>query len=219
MINILVVEDEHSIANLIKISLNAVGYNCEEVNDGEDAISAVESRKYDLILLDVMIPKLDGFSVLEYVKKMNIPVIFITALIDIDNKVKGLKLGAEDYITKPFDIKELLARVEVVLRRNNKITDIIKYRNIEVNLSSHVVTMNDKEIELTKKEFDILVLFLQNKNIALYRELIYERVWGEDFFGDTRTVDLHVARLKKKLDLEDEIKAVYKIGYRFEEKL
>lgn len=219
MIDILIVEDEHSIANLIKISLDAAGYNCYEVNDGASAISVVESKKYDLILLDVMIPEVDGFSVLEYVKQLGIPVIFITALSDIDNKVKGLKLGAEDYITKPFDIQELLARVEVVLRRTNKITDIINYRDIEINLSSHTVKKNNEFIELTKKEFDILVLFLQNKNIALYREVIYERVWGEDFFGDTRTVDLHIARLKKKLDLEEEIKTVYKIGYRFEGKI
>ncbi len=216
MINVLIVEDEEAIANLIKISLEGAGYLTNIAYDGEAAIDLVEEKQFDLILLDVMIPKVDGFSVLEYVHNQNIPVIFITALSDVNNKVKGLKMGAEDYITKPFALEELLARVEVVLRRNNKITDIIKYRNIEINTSSHIVTMDGAVIDLTKKEFDLLLLFMQNKNVALYREVIYERIWKEDFYSDTRTVDLHIARLKKKLNLEAEIKTVYKIGYRFE---
>ncbi len=166
-----------------------------------------------------MIPKLDGFAVLEYVKELNIPVIFITALSDINNKVNGLKLGADDYITKPFDIEELLVRVEVILRRNHKIGDIIRYRDLEINIDSHIVKKNGIDIDLTAKEFAVLLLFMRNKNVALYRSFIYERIWKDDFYDDTRTVDLHIARIKKRLDLEKEIKTVYKIGYRFEEQI
>lgn len=216
MIDILVVEDEDSIANLLKISVNQAGYLCHIANDGESALNLIKKCKFDLILLDVMIPKIDGFELMEYINELAIPTIFITAMNDTDNKVKGLKLGAEDYITKPFEIPELLARIEVILRRYHKTNDIIKFKDIEINVNSHIVKKNNELVELTKKEFDILLLFIKNKNVALYRETIYERVWNEDFMGDTRTVDLHVQRLRKKLDLDKEIQTVFKIGYRFE---
>lgn len=216
MISILIVEDDESIANLIKFSLEQVGYFTNIVNDGEEAINSVKNNNYDLILLDVMIPKIDGFEVLSYIKELNIPVIFITAVSDIKNKIKGLKLGAEDYITKPFDNQELLARVEVVLRRYNKTSDVIIFKDLEINISSHIVKKLGKVVNLTKKEFDLLLLFFQNKNVALYREVIYERIWKDEYYADTRTVDLHIQRLRKKLNLENEIKTVYKIGYRFE---
>ena len=216
MIDILIVEDEESISNLLKISLTQAGYTCHTTYDGETALERINQNKYDLILLDIMLPKIDGFEIMNYIKELKIPVIFITAVSNVDNKVKGLKLGAEDYITKPFDIQELLARVEVVLRRNNKTSDKIVYKNIEIDITSHTVKKDDKIVDLTKKEFDLLLLFLKNKNVALYREVIYERIWGDEFFGDTRTVDLHIQRIRKKLNLENEIKTVYKIGYRFE---
>lgn len=216
MIDILIVEDEESISNLIKISLTQAGYNCYTAYDGEIALEKIRKNKYDLILLDIMLPKIDGFEIMNYIKELKIPVIFITAISNIDNKVKGLKLGADDYITKPFDIQELLARVEVVLRRNNKTSNKIVYKNIEIDVTSHIVKKDKKIVDLTKKEFDLLLLFLRNKNVALYREVIYERIWGDEFFGDTRTVDLHIQRIRKKLNLDSEIKTVYKIGYRFE---
>lgn len=216
MIDILIVEDEESISNLIKISLTQAGYNCYTAYDGEIALEKIRKNKYDLILLDVMLPKIDGFEIMNYIKELRIPVIFITAVSNIDNKVKGLKLGADDYITKPFDIYELLARVEVVLRRNNKTSNKIVYKNIEIDVTSHIVKKDKKIVDLTKKEFDLLLLLLRNKNVALYREVIYERIWGDEFFGDTRTVDLHIQRIRKKLNLDSEIKTVYKIGYRFE---
>lgn len=217
MIDILIVEDEESISNLIKISLEQASYICSTAYDGEEALEKIKKNHYDLILLDIMLPKIDGFEIMNYIKELKIPVIFITAVSSIDNKVKGLKLGADDYITKPFDIQELLARVEVVLRRNNKTSDKITFKDIEIDITSHIVKRNGKVVDLTKKEFDLLLLFLRNKNVALYREVIYERIWGDEFLGDTRTVDLHIQRIRKKLNLENEIKTVYKIGYRFED--
>lgn len=217
MISILIVEDEEAIANLIKISLPSA-YTCKIANDGEMALDILNKYSFDLILLDVMIPKLSGFELMEYIKGMNIPVIFITAMNSVENKVKGLKLGADDYITKPFDTSELLARIEVVLRRNNKINMKITFKDIEIDKESHIVKKNNILVDLTKKEYDLLLFLVQNKNVALYREIIYERVWKDDFMGDTRTVDLHIQRLRKKLDLEKEIETVYKVGYRLEVK-
>ena len=216
MINILIVEDEEPIANLLKIALSKAGYYPVISYDGEKALECIANKNFDLILLDVMIPKLDGFELMSYIKEVNIPVVFITAMSDVQNKVKGLRLGAEDYITKPFDIQELLARIEVVLRRNKKTNDKIYFNDIEIDVSSHIVKKSGKIIDLTIKEYNLLMLFLQNKNIALYREIIYERIWKDEFMGDTRTVDLHIQRLRKKLSLEKEIQTVYKVGYRFE---
>lgn len=217
MINILVAEDEFYIANLIKISLTQAGYNCILAEDGEQALRLIEKESFDLVLLDIMMPKISGYELLDYIRIYKIPVIFITAKSSVSDKVKGLKLGAEDYITKPFDTAELLARIEVVLRRFNKNISILRVDDIEIDLNSRTVKKNDVLINLTLKEYELLVLFLRNKNIALYRETIYERVWHESFMGDTRTVDLHVQRLRKKMHLENRIVSVYKVGYRYEE--
>lgn len=217
MINILVAEDEFYISNLIKISLTQAGYNCTTAEDGEEALKLVETENFDLVLLDIMMPKINGYELLEYIRIYKIPVIFITAKSSVSDKVKGLKQGAEDYITKPFDTSELLARIEVVLRRFNKNISTLTVDDIEIDLNSRTVKKNGAEIPLTLKEYELLVLFLRNKNIALYRETIYERVWHESFMGDTRTVDLHVQRLRKKMHLENRIVSVYKVGYRYEE--
>lgn len=171
---------------------------------------------YDLILLDIMLPKINGYELLEYAQSLDIPVIFITAMGTVENRVKGLKKGADDYISKPFEIMELLARVEAVLRRYNKAERIIKILDIEIDTSSRVVTQNGEQVMLTLKEFELLLLFVRNKNIALYRDTIYENVWESEYMGESRTVDLHVQRLKKKLHWEDKIVAVYKVGYRLE---
>ena len=215
MIKILIVEDEKPISDLIKMSLLGEGYHCTCANDGREAEDIIENESFDLILLDIMLPYIDGYEVLEYCRLCRIPVIFITAKSEINNKVRGLKLGADDYITKPFDIAELQARVEAVLRRYQMTDSYITIGDIDINTNSRIITKNGDVIELTLKEYEILLLFVKNKNIALYREMIYEHVWNEPYMGDTRTVDLHVQRLRKKLDLKDKIQSVYKVGYRF----
>ncbi len=216
MIKILIVEDEESISNLIKMNLTRAGYSCKCAFDGQEAADIIEKEHFDLILLDIMLPKINGYELIEYIKDENIAIIFITAMGNVNNKVKGLRLGADDYITKPFEIIELLARVESVLRRYNKCDKLIKILDVEIDIPCRVVKKNGVQIMLTLKEFDLLLLFARNKNIALYRDVIYENVWGSTYLGDSRTVDLHVQRLRKKLVWEDYIKAVYKVGYRLE---
>jgi DNA-binding response OmpR family regulator len=216
MLKILIVEDEKPISNLIKISLTNAGYQCECVYDGLAAADKIEQVSYDLILLDIMLPKINGYELLEYIRPLDIPVIFITAKAAVTDRVKGLKLGADDYLTKPFEIIELLARVETVLRRYHKTELKISIEDLEIDTQSRVVKKNGEIITLTKKEFELLLLFIQNKNIALFREKIYERVWECEYMGDSRTVDLHVQRMRKKVGWEDKITAVYKIGYRLE---
>lgn len=218
MNQILVVEDEKNISTLICMALSQVGYKCETASDGEIAADMLEKKRYDLILLDVMLPKIDGFELIEYIKDYDIPVIFITAKSDVKDRVKGLNLGADDYITKPFDIAELQARVEAVLRRYSKSVTHFSFDDIEVDTESMIVTKSGEPVDLTIKEFEILLLFLRNKNIALYREMIYEKVWKEPYMGDTRTVDLHIQRLRKKLGIKDRIQSVFKVGYRFVDK-
>lgn len=215
MIKILIVEDEEAIANLIRMNLVKAGYQCELTFDGEEA-DKIAQKSYDLILLDIMLPKLNGYEVLEYAKSVDIPVIFLTAMGETQQKVKGLRLGAEDYIAKPFEIAELLARVETVLRRYKKTEQRIKLFDIEIDTQSRRVERGGREVDLTIKEYELLLLFLRNKNRALYRETIYESVWGGEYSGAGRTVDLHVQRLKKKLGLEEHITAIYKVGYRLE---
>lgn len=213
---ILVVEDEVAIRDLICINLELVGYEVSTAEDGLEAKSFLEKNTVDLILLDVMIPGIDGFSLIEQIKKYNIPVIFVTAKESVLDRVKGLRLGAEDYIVKPFETVELLARIEVVLRRYNKSSNIIKFKNIEVDTNTRIVKVDNEEVYLTAKEYDLLILFLQNKNMALSREQILDKVWGFEYAGETRTVDIHVNRIREKLDLKDNIKTVFKIGYRLE---
>lgn len=217
MIKVLIVDDEEAIANLIRMNLVKAGYQCEIASDGEAAANAIEERTFDLILLDIMLPKLNGYEVLEYAKTIDVPVIFLTAMGETQQKVKGLKLGAEDYIAKPFEIAELLARVETVLRRCHKTERQQRFLDIEIDTDSRTVVQSGHPVDLTTKEYELLLLFLRNKNRALYRETIYENVWGGIYSGTGRTVDLHVQRLKKKLGLEEHIMTIYKVGYRFVE--
>ncbi len=164
-----------------------------------------------------MLPKVDGYELLEYIKQMqDTPVIFITAKSQIKDKIKGLKEGADDYITKPFVMEELLARVEAVLRRYNKLSENICIDNITINSVARTVKKDNEKVDLTPKEFDLLMLLVQNKNTALYREIIFEKVWGEELEFETRTLDLHIQRLRRKLDWKDKIKTVYRIGYMLE---
>ncbi len=217
MTKVLIVEDEPPISNLIRLSLTKNGYACKCVFDGMEAADFLEKERTDLILLDVMLPKLDGFELMEYIRPLNIPVIFLTAKNAVDDRVKGLRMGAEDYIVKPFEIAELLARVEVVLRRYGRSEDLIQMDGLRIDVRSMRVERNGIEIALTPKEYELLLLFTRNPGMALYRETIYERVWGGELEFGSKTVDLHVQRLRKKVGWEKKLVAVSKVGYRLEE--
>lgn len=216
MIHILIIEDEKPISNLIRVSLKRTGYLCHCAYDGQEALNYLEKQTYDLILLDIMLPQIDGFSLMEYIRPLGIPVIFITAMNAVSHRVKGLRMGAEDYIVKPFEVLELLARVEVVLRRYSKTAHQIEIGGILIDTAAMTVLRNGAEVSLTKKEYDLLLLFARNPNIALYRQTIYQRVWNEDFPYGSKTVDLHIQRLRKKVGWEKILKAVNKVGYRLE---
>ena len=216
MINILIVEDDKAISNLIKLTVKRTCFFCDTAYDGEAALEKINEKKFDLILLDIMLPKVNGFEILEYIEPLKIPVIFLTAKNSVEDKVKGLRMGAEDYIVKPFEPTELLARIDVVLRRYKKTEEVITIGGLTINQVSMQVTRDNKEILLTPKEYNILLLFVHNPNVALYRETIYERVWGEEFEYGTKTVDLHIQRLRKKVGWEKILKAVNKVGYRLE---
>lgn len=218
MIKILVVEDERPISDLIKINLTDAGYECTCAYDGLEAANILESHNFDLILLDIMLPEIDGYELLEYIKPLDIPVIFLTAKSALNDRVKGLTLGAEDYIIKPFEIVELLARVNVVLRRYNKSAAILQFEDISIDPENKIVKKGNNILDLTPKEFDLLVMFVRNVNITLFRERIYESIWESEYYGDTRTLDLHIQRLRKKTGLEHKLKTVYKVGYRLEGK-
>lgn len=215
MNKILVIEDEESIATLIKMNLIKAGYQCDVAFDGAKGADKLSENHYDLCLLDIMLPEIDGYELLSYAKSLGVPVMFVTAKGETQDKVKGLKAGADDYITKPFEILELLARVENILRRFHKTEQYLKVLDLDIDTVSREVRKNGKPLKLTYKEFDLLLLFVRNPETALYRETIYERVWDSPYLGDSRTVDLHVQRLRKKAGLEKNIEAVYKVGYRF----
>jgi DNA-binding response OmpR family regulator len=215
MIKILIVEDEAAIANLVRMNLRNAGYDCTVAYSGTEGADRLAEQNFDLCILDIMLPGIDGYELLEYAKGLDIPVIFLTAKGETLDKVKGLREGAEDYITKPFEILELLARVENVLRRYHKAAQEFDTCGLHINIPSRTVTRDGKTIDLTYKEFDLLLMFVRNRGVALYREMIYEQVWDSPYMGDSRTVDLHVQRLRKKAGLEHEIEAVYKVGYRF----
>lgn len=216
MIRVLIVDDEKPICDLIDLNLTSAGYHCTAVQDGLKAIDLIERESFDLVLLDIMLPGADGYDVMEYIRPLGIPVIFITAKYEVKNRVKGLKLGADDYLVKPFDVVELVARVEAVLRRYNKTERHLTAGDVTVDVEAHRVMKGKKQVELTNKEFGLLLLFMKNKNVALFRETLYEKVWEGEYFADSRTLDLHVQRLRRKLGWEHCLVAVYKVGYRLE---
>ena len=218
MVEILIVEDDRQIANLIKVNLKDAGYKCTCAYDCIEAGDLVERQYFDLVLLDIMLPGISGYELFDYIREKEIPVIFLTAKAQVKDIVKGLKMGAEDYLTKPFEIIEQLARVETVLRRYHKQDTVVRFQDVTVDLSSRVVKKGVKIVNLTSKEYELLLLFVRNKNVALFRDRIYESVWKEEYMGNSRTVDLHVQRLRKKLNWEDQITAVYKVGYRLEDR-
>ena len=216
MNHILIVEDEKPISDLLKLSLTGSGYQCTCVYDGTAAADIIDRETFDLILLDVMLPGLSGFELMDYIHDLGTPVIFLTAKNAVNDRVKGLKMGAEDYVVKPFEIMELLARVEGVLRRHGKLQTVITIGGLEINTLSMQVTRDGEPVPLTKKEYDILLLFARNPNIVLYKSTIYQQVWGGEYPESTRTVELHIQRMKKKVGWNDRLKPVYSVGYRLE---
>lgn len=214
MAKILIVEDEKSINELIKRNLNLVGHECDQAYDGKLALEMIHNTKYDLVLLDVMLPHSSGFEIINYLE--HVPVIFVTAKGELPDKLNGLALGAEDYIVKPFEMLELVARVGVVLRRHKKETKEFFLGETRISFEKRTVERNGKEVELTPKEYELLEVLALNQNIALSREKLLELAWGYDYEGDTRTVDVHIQKLRKKLDWTQYIKTINKLGYRLE---
>ena len=216
MAEILIVEDDENIAKMISITLSMEGHSFDVCYDGITAEKMIGQKAYDVILLDIMLPGQSGFELLSKIRPENGAVIFLTALQDVSDKVKGLKLGAEDYIVKPFEPIELLARIEVVLRRQNKAGTFFCYGDIEADESKHTVLKGGQPVTLTPKEFELLIFFMRHKGIALTREKILYGVWGYQFMGETRTVDAHVQQIRKKLSLQNSIVTIPKVGYRLE---
>ncbi len=214
MAEILIVEDELSINELIRKNLNLTGHHCTQAFDGLSAVSLLENAKFDLLVLDIMLPGLDGYQVFE--AACGIPTIFLTAKSDLADKLKGLTMGADDYLTKPFQMLELTARVEAVLRRTKKAETEFTLGNMKCDFDRHQIFLNGAAVECTPKEYELLEVLIRNRNIALSRERLLDMVWGYDFDGGTRTVDVHIQRLRHKLHLENHIKTVYKLGYRLE---
>jgi Response regulators consisting of a CheY-like receiver domain and a winged-helix DNA-binding domain len=214
--HILIVEDETAINDLIQMNLNMVGHQCIQAFDGKEAADVLKNNQFDLCLLDIMLPGQDGFQLIELFKTAQVPVIYLTAKSSLADRVKGLNLGAEDYIIKPFETLELLARIDVVLRRNGKLNTNFRFGDVEISFSERLVRKSNSIVDLTAQEFTLLEVLVQNRNLALSREKLLESAWGYDYIGETRTVDMHIQRLRKKLDWDDVIKTVYKYGYRLE---
>lgn len=215
MASILIIEDEEPINRLIRQNLALAGHVCHQIYDGAEAKRHLLSGAvYDLIIMDVMLPHIDGFSLMQYVSDM--PVIFLTAKSQLSDKLTGLTSGAWDYLTKPFEMLELIARVRLVLTKTKKEDSEICIEETKIDLKARRVTVSGREVELAKQEFELLEVLILNRNIALSREKLLELAWGYDYMGDTRTVDVHITKLRKKLNLERHIKTVYKTGYRLE---
>ena len=211
---ILIVEDEYPINNLISKNLTLTGHECLSAYDGLTAIELIQSTQSDLIILDVMLPGLSGFDLIKLIG--DIPVIFVTAKSGLEDRLKGLSLGADDYIVKPFAMQELLARVSVVLRRTKREENTISFDDLTVDMGSRKVYRRGEKINLTPKEYALLEVLITHRNLALSREKLISMVWTYDYEGDTRTVDVHIQQLRQKLGLKERIKTIYKVGYRFE---
>lgn len=215
---ILIVEDDAAIAESIALNLDLSGYDYLVLGDGQDVVDLLcRDHSFDLALLDVMLPGLDGFRLMEHMQRCGIPALYLTAKADVSSRVKGLRNGAEDYIVKPFEVLELLVRMEKVLERTGKMRQILEVGELSINLLERSVRKHGKEIFLKPMEFDLLVMLAKNKNIALSRERLLHGVWGVEYQGETRTVDVHIAQLRKKLGLEEQIRTITKLGYRLED--
>lgn len=216
MIKILIVEDDANIAKLMEATVAIGGYEGIVCNNGAEAFEKIEHGNYDLILLDVMLPDMSGFEIMQKRTNTETPVIFITAKQELTDKVRGLRLGAEDYIVKPFEAMELLARIEVILRRVKRTENTYSYGTISVNVEEHTCKCDGEEIYLTPKEFEVLVFFIQHKDVAISRDRLLAAVWGFEYEGETRTIDIHIQQLRKKLNLKDKLVTIPKLGYRLE---
>lgn len=211
MPKILIVEDEKNISKLIQDTLSLANYEFDCSFDGEDALKKIKENSYDLILLDIMLPKLDGFEIVEQMENKNIPIIFLSAKNDVGTIVKGLKSGGKDYITKPFEPLELLARIE--LRIEKKEEKEYNFKNIKIKNNERMVYKDNEVISLAPKEYELFLLLIKNKNQVLTRNEILNKVWDINAQIETRTVDYHIQQLRKKLELKDKIITVNKIGY------
>jgi len=218
--NVLIVDDEQGIREVIKEYCLNENYNVLEAENGIVALALLERTKVDIIILDIMMPKMDGYTTLTKIReKYDIPVIMLSARSEEYDKLQGFDLGIDDYVTKPFSPKELIARIKAVLSRNKTNKDEYIYKNLKINYLGHNVLINNKEIKLTPKEYDILVYFVQNKGIALSRETLLSKIWGYDFYGDDRTVDTHIKMLRNNLgEYRDLIVTIRGMGYKYEEK-
>ncbi len=213
MAKILIAEDDQPISELIKRNISLVGHTAYQAFDASETLCAVNNENIDLVLLDVMLPGMSGFEIKKLLPK-EMPVIFVTARIGLNSRLEGLGLGADDYIEKPFEILELLARVQAVLRRTHKEEKVFELDECKVDSAEHRVYVSNEEIVLTPQEFNLLNILILNRNLALSREKLLELAWGFDYGGDTRTVDVHIQKLRKKLKFENRIQTVYKMGYR-----
>jgi DNA-binding response OmpR family regulator len=217
MQRILIVEDDKSISDLVQMNLTLVGYECDQAKDGDEGRRLANKTAPDLVLLDIMLPGADGFTLMEQGVFGGVPVIFLTAKDGVADRVKGLRLGADDYIVKPFEAAELIARVAAVLRRTSPSGDnTYTFGDTVINVEARTATVGGEDAGLTNMEFRLLEALIRNKNLAVSREKLLDLAWGYDFCGDTRTVDVHITKLRKKLHMEDHIKTVYKHGYRFD---
>ncbi len=216
---ILIVEDDKAISDGIAVNLQYSGYEYMVFADGQEVADSLEAdHSYDLALLDIMLPGIDGFELLSYMQQYNIPVIYLTAKSDAFSEIKGLRDGAEDYIIKPFDVLTLLVRIEKVLERTGKLNQVLRIGDITLDLENHTVTKGGEEVILKPLEFEVFTMLAKYKNRTILREKLLNEIWGADFFGDTHTVDVHIANLRKKLDAASMIKTVPKYGYRLEDK-
>lgn len=224
--NILIVDDEENIRELIKFNLEASGYSTIETDNGLDAVKIADEEMPKLILLDLMLPKLDGYEVCKEIRKnkrtASIPIIMLTAKGEELDKILGLELGADDYLTKPFSVRELVARVKSLLRRTHytsNVENIFEYNNLSIDFSKHEVKKNEKVIDLTLKEFELLENLVKNRGKVLTRDMLLDKIWGYEYIGETRTVDVHIRHLRKKIEDDDSkpkyIETIRGIGYRF----
>lgn len=215
---ILLVEDDHAIADAVALNLRTVGYDVVFFDDGGIASDSLKTdHSYDLTLLDIMLPGMDGFELFARMEKYNIPVIYMTARTDSESEVRGLRDGAEDYIVKPFAIVTLLVRIEKVLARTGRLNQVYRYRDFTLDAENRTLTRAGEPIDLPPLEFDVFTVLIKNKNRTVSRDRILNEIWGEDYFGDIRTVDVRIANLRKKLGLSEEIRTISKAGYRLEE--